>query len=238
MQEPVSEGRAIHQKVNEMREKGDSWEALKLSVDALVAYQKAGDILGMAEILTDNSIAYRHIADKEADPNFLIVSKCFAKAGVEMARKSNQKEALPIPLSRLGAVQAALGEYQDAAASYREAVEEMTKNPPAQHNRPAVLLDMKINLAATEYLTGDKAGLERAENALKELEGMSDTPYMDDYTQHVWVSGGHMKLAEILKEDNPELAKQHLEEAKKIIDNDPKLTIRKSQWEKLSQSFE
>ena len=46
-----------------------------------------------------------------------------------------------------------------------------------------------------------------------------------------------MRIADMLKEDNPEKAKEHLQKAKEIIDNNPDLKLRAEQWKKLTESF-
>jgi len=228
-----SKGRQIHGEAANARERGESIESLKLTDEAIKAYQEEGDLLGLAEVLVDRSITFRHLYDASGDKNYLVIAKHEAQAGVEIARKSNQKEALPIPLARLANVQTDLGEFDEATKNYQEAVEAMSSNPPSQHNRPAVVVDMKAHLATTEYKSGDKSALERAEKALSELEQTDEA----DYNKHVWVSGAHMRIAEMLINDDPQKAKEHLQKAKEIIDADPSLTIRAQQWEKLAQKF-
>jgi hypothetical protein len=46
-----------------------------------------------------------------------------------------------------------------------------------------------------------------------------------------------MRAAELLKDDNPDLSKKHLNMAKEIIDSDSKLSIRLKQWEKLADKL-
>lgn len=47
-----------------------------------------------------------------------------------------------------------------------------------------------------------------------------------------------MRIAEAIKNDNPEKAKEHLQKAKEIIDSDERLTLHKAQLEKLVQTFQ
>lgn len=232
-----SEGRRLHGLAAQARERGESLESLKLSDEAALAYQKDGDILGFAENLVDRSITLRHLADSTEDSNYLIVALHESLAAVEIARKSGREDALAIPLEKLAVVQEELELLEDAVKSYREAVEKIESNPPAEHKvpeRPAIVADFKLHLATCEYKAGDKSALERAEAALSDLEAHPD---IADYNQHVWVSGGHMRIAEMLKDDNPEKAKEHLQKAKDIIDSDPRLKIRLSQWQKLAEKF-
>lgn len=229
-----SPGRQLHGKATQARESGDFLEALKLNDEALLAYQESGDILGFAENLVDRSITYRLLHDQTGDANFSIIAEHESLAAVEIAKKSGFREALAVPLFKLANVQEKLGKFPEAVSSYKDSVENMVDNPPKEHDRPAVLADMKVHLATTEYKAGDKSALERAEDALKELKEAEEP---SDYNKHVWVSGGHMRIAEILGEENPEKAKEHLQKAKEIIDSDPRLTLRLSQWQKLAEKF-
>lgn len=239
-----SEGRRLHGLAAQARERGESVEAVKLAEDAMAAYQKDRDALGFAEALADQFLSLRHLFDKTGDRNYLIRAKHSAMASVEVAESSGDKSALPIPYFNLAKAQETLGQLQEAVTSYKKAVELIISNPPAAHKvpeRPAIVADFKVHLATCEYKqsfstnkAGDKSALERAEAALSDLEA---NPDISDYNQHVWVSGGHMRIAEMLREDDPEKAKKHLQKAKEVIDSDPKLTIRLSQWQQLAEKF-
>ncbi len=239
------EGRRLHGLAAQAREDGDHLKALQLDDESMLAYQKDGDILGFAEVVADRSIVLRHLADETGNKNFLIIAKSEMVASVEIARGSGDKTALALPLFNLAKVQEELGELQEAVKTYTEAIQEMENNPPEMHNRPSVLADMKVHLATCEYMAGEKNALERAEQALRDLEKSNEVEYNEQsshtrgnsYNKDVWVSGGHMRIAVMLKEDNPQKAKEHLQKAKAIIDANPDLTIRKTQWEKLTTSF-
>ncbi len=232
-----SEGRRLHGLAAQARERGESVEAVKLAEDAMEAYQKDGDQLGFAEALADQFLSLRHLFDKTNDKNYLIRAKHSAMASVEIAENSGDKTALAIPYFNLAKVQETLGQFQEAVSTYKKALDNVINNPPAVHKvpeRPAIVADFKVHLSTCEYTAGDKSALERAEAALADLEAHPD---IEGYNQHVWVSGGHMRIAEMLKEDDLEKAKQHLQKAKDIIDSDPRLTIRLSQWQKLAEKI-
>ena len=71
-------------------------------------------------------------------------------------------------------------------------------------------------------------------DSLHELEQASEA---DISTQNVWVSGGYMSMAEMLRTDDPVSAKQYLNKAKEFITDDPRLVPRSKQWEKLAKTF-
>lgn len=232
-----SEARRLHGQAAQARERGESVEALKLAIDALNAYQKEGDKLGFAEVLSDIFLTLRHLFDKTGDRQYLILAKHSAMASADLAEESDDKTALAIPYFNLAKAQETLGDFPQAVDSYKKALANLRNNPPAEHKvdqRPAMVADFKVHLTVCEYKSGDKSALGRAEAALEELiQGQE----ISDYNKNVWVSGGHMKIAEMVKDDDPDKAKEHLQKAKEIIDSDERLILRKAQWEKLAARF-
>lgn len=230
-----SEGRRIHGLAAQAREDGDHLKALQLSDEAMLAYQKESDILGLSELLAERSLVLRHLADDTDDKNFREIALAEMLSSVKMARKSNNLETLALPLFNLGKVQEELDEIDEAVKNYQDALDNLQTHPPQPHgDRPAMVADFKVHLATCEFKNGDKSALERAEQALKDLEAADEEKYNKD----VWISGGHMRIASILKGGNPEQAREHLQKAKEIIDSNPDLKLRKAQWEKLTKSLQ
>ncbi|MBI1864065.1 hypothetical protein HYS03_02550 [Candidatus Woesebacteria bacterium] len=226
-------GRDVHGKAEHAREDGDPIGAIKLCVDAFKIYLEDKDLLGASEALGSATLSCRHLWQETEDRNWLVFGKSFATSAVQIAKQSGDKTAIALPTYNLSKVYDDLGELPEALSFYKETVENMISNPPKLHNRPGVLADMKIHMEVCSYKNGDKTALERILTALNDLE-QSDEP---KYNKDVWISGAHMSLAEILKTDDPEKAKEHLEKAKEIIDSNPDLKIRAKQWEKLASSF-
>lgn len=231
-----SKGRALHAQAAQLREEGQHLEALKFHDEAMLAYQKDGDLLGMAEVLADRSIVLRHLFEEGEDKSWLLLAKAEMEASVNIAKSSSDKTALAIPLYNLAKVNEELGDFQRSVEIYKEVLGNMENNPPPTHDRSAILADMKIHLNYAEYKVGDKSSLDRMLDNIKALEN-SDEKEISRYNYDVWVSGAYMSLAQMLKEDNPEEARGYLQKAKEIIDSNPDLTLRKKQLEKLSQEF-
>lgn len=228
----LSKGRILHAKAAKARETEKFIESLTFNDDALFAYDKDNDSLGFSEGIACRSITLRVCAGLHHSKRLLTLAKYEMMASVDLARQSGIAEALPIPLYNLAQILEDLGEYDHALKHYREAVEVMKENPPETHNRPSVLLNMNMHLAVCSYKAGDKKSLQQAKLMLSELEKAHET---NKFNKDVWVSGGYMRLAEAIKADNPDVAKDYLTKAKEIIDLNPDLTLRKKQWEKLSQ---
>lgn len=228
-----SKARQLHQKAAETREQENFLDALKYIDEASYFYGEENDQLGLAEAQADRSITLRLISLQKSDKNFLILAKHAAMAGLEIAQVSGNKSALAIPYLNVAKVQEDLGEINEAVENYKKAVENITQNPPASNNRPGVVADFKIHLSACEYSQGDQSALNRALTAISELEASDE----DSYNKNVWLSGGYMHLAKAAKSEDINKAKEYLQKVKEIIDSDPRLKIRLSQWEKLAQTF-
>ncbi len=229
----ATKGRDLHGKSEQARENGSFVEALKLSDEALIAYQEENDWFGFCDVLSSRVLAFRHLFEKTDRREYLVIAKHLAMAAVEVAEATDDPSIAMMPYSKLGRIYEDLAEYQEAAAAYQKAVELMISNPPKEHNRPGVLADMKIHAEVAKYKAGDKSALGRLEEAITELEASDEVKYNKD----VWLSGTHMKMADMLLSDDVDSAKKHLATAKEIIDANPDLTLRAGQWEKLAAKF-
>lgn len=232
MQE-LSPGRKLHQQALESQERGELDKSLELSEQAVKAYEKDRDDLGAAEIQALRFLTFRHKYDQTNDRSFLEKAVESAQKGVGIAKDSGQTQALAIPLFNLAKAYETLGENQKAVSTFKEALALITNNPPEIHNRPAVVADFKCHLATAELRTGE-GSLPKAEESIKELETAAGA---SDYERAVWVSGAHMRIAEILKNTDLQTAREHLAKAKEIIDQNPELTIRLDQWKKIAELF-
>jgi tetratricopeptide (TPR) repeat protein len=230
-----SKARKLHKKALKLREQKYFLESLKVGEDALFEYAKDNDTLGFSELLSMQAKTYLHAFSFTKYKPYLELAKSTAKACVSIAESMNDTSATMLPYFNLGDIAEDTGDLSLAISSYKKAVDILENNPSERHNRKSVLANFKIHLHTSEYKNGDKSALIRAEKALNNLHDSKDA---SDYEKHVWESGAHMRIALMLKTDNPNKAKTHLQKAKTIIDSDPELIIRKEQWEKLSSLFE
>jgi len=224
-------GRDLHAKAAKAREEEHFLESLDYNDQALFAYEGEDDSLGFAEGISCRSITLRVYANLHSSKRLLILAKYEMMAAVQIARDSKELTALALPLFNLACVLEDLNELNEAGEAYKEAVENIEKNPPASHDRTSVKANMHIHMEVCLYKNGDESALLRAEEALNALEN-SDEP--DQYAKDVWVSGGYMRLAKVLIEKDAAKAQVYLAKAKEVIDANPALTLRKKQWDQLS----
>ncbi|OGE25802.1 hypothetical protein A3H85_02120 [Candidatus Daviesbacteria bacterium RIFCSPLOWO2_02_FULL_40_8] len=228
-------GRELHSKAEVAKESGQFQQALEYCDQATIAYSEDGDLLGLAEIQSSRFATFKHLYQATKKPEFLVLAKHAVLSSVEVAKMSGVSESLAIPYHNLGKYYSEAGEYKEAAKAFKMAVEYIKSSPPERHNRPAVIADFVGHQFAAEYLTGDKSAIGQAEEALRDLE---ESVELSRYNKDVWLSGAHLRLAKMLKSDNPEKAKLHLMEAKKIIDSNSDLVLRKQQLLEIESEFD
>lgn len=219
------EGRKLHLQAEVARESGKLLKALEYTDQAIIAYTKDGDLLGLAEVLSSRQSTFKHLYRQTNDKVFLILEKYCALASVEVAKKSRIKEALAIPYHNLGKYYFEAKEYQKAAQAFKMAVENLIVYPKNRHSRPSVISDIKGHQYAAEYHLGDKTALERAEKVLEELEQVDEA----SYNKNAWLSGAHLRIAEMTAKSDMQLAKKHLKKAEEIIKQDKRQILRSKQ---------
>jgi tetratricopeptide (TPR) repeat protein len=216
-------GHQLHVQAGHTRESGKFEEAVKLGKEAISAYGADHDFIGQSDAYGDLSLSLRHLGKLDE-------AEEAALTGIKIAEEKDLKGDLARPYFNLAKVQEQAGKLNQAVENYKKSIEIFQRENPSLHNRSGVLADMKIHMATCEYKTGDKSALDRALAAIKDLED-SDEKTVSKYNYDVWLSGGYMRLAEVLED------KEYLMRAKEIIDANPELAIRKEQWEKLARDF-
>ncbi len=232
----IKTGRQIHADVEHTREAGDFWGSINIAQGAIKTYIEEKDYLGLSEVHGSIALAYRHLYRASKDKNFLVLAEGAATTGIEIAKINGLESAIALPTFNLAKVEEELEQLAEAAETYEDAVNAFLKNPPEMHNRAGVIADMKVHLYTCQYKAGDKSALPKALVALEELE-KSDEKTVSKYNYDVWLSGGNMRIASILKNEDKELAKKHLEIAKNIIDSNSELKIRKNEWNDLAKTI-
>jgi tetratricopeptide (TPR) repeat protein len=229
-----SKGRILHAQAAKARETEQFLDSLTYNDDALFAYDVDNDALGFSEGIACRSITLRVYANLHDSTRLLTLAKYEMMASVDLARQSGDPRTLPMPLFNLAQIQEDLGELENALMNYREAVRGMETTPPERHKTAAILANMRVFLATTEYTNGDTDAIERAKQALTIL---AESDQENEYNKDVWLSGGYMRMARVLREHDMDEARNYLEKAKEIIDSNPELTLRQKQWEKLNQTL-
>lgn len=75
----MQSGHEAHIAEEKARENGDFLEALKLSDEATILYQKEGNVVGLSEIQAARFEIFKHLYLETDDRSFLILAKMLPK---------------------------------------------------------------------------------------------------------------------------------------------------------------
>jgi len=229
-------GEEYHLLAEEYREQRKDFEgSLALLDKAISLYAKEARWDKLALAHQSQVLAYKHLMNF---PSPGITSEEALQKAKEAAQKSmDVANAHPDETKAvLGACYFRLGEVALLGRNYSEAVEYFGQAVTNHQGTNAERGDFRYHLGEALVLTGKKEeGIQTILQGIEEIQ--THTSEVGDFLEHVWVSGAYMRLAEILREDKPDEARRYLTEAKKIIDSDPRLKIRKDQWEHLAATF-
>lgn len=211
------------------REENRHLDALKLIEEAFLDYQKEENYEGFVQALQSRCLTYKHLFLLTKDKTFGIMAKKDAEVSLEVAQEHNLSNTLGSCYFRLGEISTLFEDYEKAIKNYQKALENY-------HGTSCEKGDYRYHLGEALYKSGKKEeGREALLAGLKEIQ--KNRSEVNDFLANVWESGCYMKLAEVLREDEPEEAKKYLERAREIAESDPKLIIRKRQIEKLAGTF-
>lgn len=222
-------GQELHTKGGQLREEDKHDEALQYLTLAIVAYQKEGNYRGLIDALKDRTLTWKHYFLLTNDKVYALLAQKDAEAMLAVAQEYNLEDKLDTAYFRLGEVAMLFDDYRSAIDYYNKALV-VYRGPLSEKG------DFRYHLGEAVYRSGDKIkGKKTILAGLKEIrQGAGE---LDPFLIHVWESGVHMRLAELLKDDAPKEARKHYEEAKKIAAADPKLVIRRRQIAELGELF-
>lgn len=219
----------LHMEAETARENDEMTKALSLIGDAIIAYQKEKDYEGFSQALQSRVLIYKHLFLLTKDHAFALLAKKDADTSLEITLKHSIANRIGSCYFRLGEVAMLLKDYNLAFENYQKALDNYTGSNAEKG-------DYRYHLGEALGKLGE---LKKAKEIMLKglLEIQENKGEVDSFLIHVWESGCYMRLAELLKESEPNQAKKYLEEAKKIISLDKKLVIRKRQYKELTLKF-
>jgi tetratricopeptide (TPR) repeat protein len=220
----------LHGMGSDAREKDKHLEALQYLDHAIVGYQKENNYKGLIDALKDRTLTWKHYFLLTKDNVYAILAQKDAESMLAITKDKKLQDKLSTSHFRLGEIAMLSENYTSAIDSYKKALQYY--NGPLSEKG-----DFRYHLGEAIYRNGQKTeGKSIILQGLKEIQEGADE--LDPFLIHVWESGVHMRLADILREDEPKEAKKHLEMARTIVETDEKLVIRRRQIKELSEAFE
>ncbi|MEK7450887.1 MAG: hypothetical protein AAB662_03055 [Patescibacteria group bacterium] len=219
----------FHHRTNVAREEDKHLEALRLMEEALMEYASKSDNSGIAMAIVDRALIYKHLFLLSSQKAFAILMKKDAEACLEIAQNFSLRKLYGVAYFRLGETHMLFEDYEKAEENYRKSLDSYTGTNAEKG-------DYKYHLGEAVYKIGEKKeGLRLLLEGLRKIQENKNE--VNDFVVHVWESGCYMRLAELLREDNPSQAKMYLKKAQEIAKSDKKLLIRRRQISKLTKTF-
>jgi len=210
----------LHQQAEALREQDKLLEALKLYEEVIISYQEEKDYSGIVEALNGRALTYKHLFLLTNDSVFALLSQSDIFTTIKICDNRQLNHLKNQCIFNLAGNEMLFENYSAAVKNFQTALDHYNIND-AQKGR------YYEHLGEAQYLNGDtKNGLK---NMLLGLEKIRENPSQTDpFLINVWESGCLLKLYKLTED------KKYLDNAKKIIDSDPRLIIRKRQMAKLS----
>ena len=220
----------LHGMGEDLREQDKHEEAIQYLSVAIVKYQKEDDYRGMIDALKGRTLTWKHYFLLTEDKTYAILALKDAEAMLEITQEKKLDDKLSTSYFRLGEVAMLTDDFPPAIKYYEDSLTYYV-GPESEKG------DFRYHLGEAVYRNGDKnKGKQIMLQGVKEIQDNANE--VDSFLIHVWESGAHMRLAFCLREEEPEVARKHLDIARKIAEDDEKLIIRRRQIEELAEGIE
>ena len=222
-------GEKLRQKGERLREEEKYLEALKVLDEALIKCQEEKDYHTLVVVLKDRFLTWKHLFLHSNDRVYLILAQKDAESMFSICQEYNLKDKFHTSYFRLAEVAELLEDYKSQVKYFKKALDTYKGFLSEKGN-------YRTHLGTALYRSGrKKEGKEIMLEGIKEIQRGAGE--LDSFFVHIWLSGVHMRLAELLRDDEPREAREHLEKAREIAKADPKLVIRRRQIEKLAKTL-
>lgn len=221
--------RNLYQEGENLRERDKHLQALRVLDEALIKSQQEKNYKILVDVLKARVLTWKHLFLLTQDPVYRIIANKEAESMLDISKEYNLKDKLHTSYFRLGEVMMLYKDYPKAITNYQKALR-------AYKGSLSEKGDYRYHLGEALYRNGQKKrGKLTILKGLKEIVKGKDK--IDPFVLHVWESGVHMRLADLLKEDEPDEARKHLLFAQEIARSDKKLVIRRRQIRDLAKTF-
>ena len=211
----------LHHEAERLRETEKFEEAINLYDKVIEGYLEAKNYAGVADAMQGKVLTYKHLYARSKKEIYVKLATECAKSNREITKKYKIDNMYPSAYFRMGEVNRLGNNFREAILYFRKAYK-LGKNSKERgdylyHLGEALYRDGKKNLGKRKILEGMKL-IKKDKNRL------------DNFIYNVWLSGVYGRLAQIfLLEKNNKEAKKYIDMAKKIIESDKRLVIRKKQ---------
>lgn len=223
----MSSVKEIHQEAEKEREKNNLSRALSLINKAIAQYEKEEDHQGLCEALHGRVLIYKHLFYQKKGQAFAAMAEKDATESLRIVKQHKLSAMLAFCYFHLGEVAMLFNNFREAIRNYKMAIEHCRKENTEKGR-------YRYHLGEALFRNGQKEkGKVNILAGLAEIR--ANVTESDSFLIHVWESGCLLRLAELLRIESPAEARTYLAQAKRIINSDKRLIIRRKQLEKLSK---
>jgi TolA-binding protein len=215
-----------HHAAERLREGGHFLAALKLYEEVIIGYEKEKNYQRIADAVQGKFLTYKHLFWDSKDRIYAHLARACAKACMDIAKEYD----LPMAFYyfSLGESHMLFNEYKEAKDAYRLSLDAYGDGPH--------IGNIRYHLGEARYRVGEtEEGLQDILQGKREIEDKAGE--LGSFMKHVWPSGVHLRLADLLRDNNPQESRSQLAQARQIIEKDSRLTLRKRQLETLSRAL-
>jgi len=218
----------FHRLSNEYREQDRLFLAKIFGHIAIIFYKINQEFIGLSDVYQSLVLVYKHKFLLSQNNTYIKLAQNYAQKSLNLSQ-SKKLNNLHTCYFRLGEIEMLKNNFSSAINYFQKALKFYPKNNSEKGS-------YQYHLGEAQYRHGDKkVGLNNLLNGLEIIqENKSKT---DSFLINVWQSGCLMRLAELLRKDNPSQSQKYLSQADKIISNDSRLIIRKRQLTDLKNKF-
>lgn len=225
----ATSGTELHKEADKVREEGKSLLAIDLYNQAIVRYQEAKDYASIMGALTGRLLSWKHLFYKTEDKIYAIFVKKEAETMLEVAKAYDLLDRLYLIHYLNGTSAILLKDYSSAEIEFSQAIELY----PSENAEKG---DWRAHLGDAMYRNGKKEeGKKTILEGVKIIKERSSQ--IDSFLFNVWVSGAYLRLAKLLRIDDPAESQLFFNQAREIIDSDNRLVIRKQQLDAFMNGF-
>jgi tetratricopeptide (TPR) repeat protein len=216
----------LHKKADQAREEEKYDDALAFIKRAIDNYEEEKNYEGLSRAFQSRVLIYKHLFLLFGHQEYINLAAGDAGRSLKIAEEHNLTNVFGSGYFRLGEIAMLSQDYKKAIRDYGHALDLYVGTMVEKG-------DYRYHLGEALYKDGEKEnGKEIILQGLKEIQ--DNAPEVDSFLAHVWESGCYMRLADLLRMDEPEKAKEYLKKAKLISDSDEQLVIRRRQIKELT----
>ena len=209
----------LHQQAAQLRESGQSLEALALYEKALIAYLQESELSLRINVLLEKNIVLKHLWHQTPLPEYLDLAENNLDVALQWADQ-HQADVEQQALLFFSAADISLlrTDFSDAINLYQKAL----KTLPQNHAFSGQFL---YHLGFAQALDDQEIGLQNLLLGKNRIEKQNN---LESYTKEVWLSGAWLRIALIyLKGGKIAQAQSALDQATTIIEQNDQLSLRK-----------